>query len=117
LFIKLLKSFAFAFRGIKILVSTQQNARIHLAITILVVVAGIIFNINRSDWLWIVVAIVLVFVTECLNSAIEYLANVTSPEFHPLIEKAKDMAAGAVLIAAIAATLIGILVFYPYIFD
>lgn len=114
---QLLKSFAFAFRGLKTLLTTQQNARIHLAITILVIVSGIILNINRSDWLWIVAAIVLVFVTESLNSAIEYLANVVSPEFHPFIEKAKDIAAGAVLIAAIGASLIGLFVFYPYIFD
>ncbi|MFQ5629775.1 MAG: diacylglycerol kinase family protein [bacterium] len=112
-----LKSFTFAFRGLKTLLFTQQNARIHLIATIVVLIAGFYFDLNRPDWLWIVLAIALVFITESINTAIELLADVASPEFHPLIRKAKDVAAGAVLLAAFAACVIGILVFSPYIFD
>jgi diacylglycerol kinase (ATP) len=68
-----------------------------------------------SDWCWIILAISLVWTAEALNTAFEFLADAASPEFHPLVRNAKDVAAGAVLITAIGAVIIGCIVFWPYV--
>jgi len=82
---------------------------------IAVIVAGVVFRIDRSDWLWITAAITGVFVAEALNTAVEFLCDVVSPEFHPMVENAKDVAAGAVLMAALGAGVIGLIVFFPHL--
>lgn len=89
----------------------QHNAQVHLAISVLVCAAGVIAGLDGSDWRWIVLAIALVWITETVNTAFEYLCDVVEPEFHHAVEKAKDIAAGAVLIAVVAAVIIGCLVF------
>lgn len=94
---------------------TQHNAWIHAVATIGVVVAGFAFEISRLEWGLVVLAIVSVWTAEALNTAFEFLADVTNPEFHPLVEKSKDVAAGAVLCSAIGSVIIGILVFGPRI--
>lgn len=94
---------------------SQHNAWIHLLATILVIAAGFAFGIDRSEWLWIVLAIVAVWTAEGLNTAVERLADFTSPEFHPLVRQAKDVAAGAVLIAALGAIVVGVGVFAPHV--
>ena len=109
------KSFKHAIRGIGLMLTTQHNAWIHAAATIVAVIAGIILRIRPAEWCWIVVAIILVWAAEALNTAFEFLCDVASPEFHPLVKKAKDVAAGAVLITAIGAVIIGLIVFGPYI--
>lgn len=111
-----LKSFTFAFAGIAAMLRTQHNAWIHLAATVTVVVAGFGFAIPRGEWLWLIVAIVMVWTAEALNTAIELLCDVASPEFHPLVKQAKDVAAAAVLIAALGAAAIGALIFVPHLF-
>ena len=111
-----LKSFAFAFSGIATMLRTQHNAWIHLATTTVVVSAGVWFQIGRGEWVWLIVAIVAVWTAEALNTAFELLCDVASPEFHPLVKQAKDVAAAAVLIAAAGATIIGLLVFLPRVF-
>lgn len=110
------KSFAHAWRGIGIFLRTTHNAWIQIAILIIAIAAGIYFQITGTDWMMIVVAAGLVLTTEAVNTAIEIDINLTSPQFHPFARDTKDVAAGAVLIAAIAAALIGIIVFAPYIF-
>ena len=75
-----------------------------------VVALGLFLGLSSVDWCWLVLAIVLVWVAECLITALELLADVTSPDSHPLVGRAKDAAAGAVLCAAIGAALIGLLV-------
>ena len=95
---------------------TQANARIHLAATVLVVAAGVASGLSRGEWCAIVAVVVLVWVTEGLNTAIETLVDLVSPEHHPLAGRAKDLAAGAVLCAAIAAVGVGLLVFGPRLF-
>lgn len=103
----------FALRGIRFLVTSQRNAWIHTAATVAVVATGLMVGLSASLWAWIVVAIGSVWTAEALNTAFEFLADVASPNFHPLTEKAKDVAAGAVLLAAIGAVVIGGLVFWP----
>jgi diacylglycerol kinase len=113
-FIRLLKSFAFALQGVAFLVRTQANARIHLLATLLVCAAGLWLGLGRMEWLWIIVAIALVWSAEAFNTALEQLADALHPGRHPGVGRAKDLAAGAVLIAALAAAAIGVLVFLPH---
>ena len=94
---------------------SQQNAWIHSLATVIVVVFGIYFNLTKSEWCWIVLASISVWTAEALNTAFEFLTDVASPEFHPLAAKAKDVAAGAVLITASGAVLLGLLIFGPYL--
>ena len=110
-----LRSFGHAFRGLAILLRTQHNARIHAAATVMVVAAGALFGISPAEWALIALAIVCVWVAEALNTAIEFLVNLASPEPHPLAGKAKDVAAGAVLVAAIGSVIVGALVFGPHL--
>jgi diacylglycerol kinase (ATP) len=111
-----LKSVSFALAGIAAMVRSQHNAWIHLASTIVVVTGGLWFQISRAEWVWLILAIIAVWTAEALNTAFELLCDVASPEFHPLVKQAKDVAAAAVLIAAIGATIIGLLVFVPHLF-
>ncbi|PIR19846.1 MAG: diacylglycerol kinase [Deltaproteobacteria bacterium CG11_big_fil_rev_8_21_14_0_20_47_16] len=110
-----LKSFQYAAKGIAHLVASQHNAWIHLVATVLVVCFGFYCQLSASDWSLIVVAITMVWTTEAINTAIELLCDFATSDRHSLIEKTKDLAAGAVLIAAIGAAAIAILVFYPYL--
>ena len=108
-----LRSFGHAFRGLAILLRTQHNARIHALATILVVAVGALLRISPAEWALIALAIVCVWVAEALNTSIEFLVDLASPERHPLAAKAKDVAAGAVLIAAIGSVIVAVLVFGP----
>ncbi len=110
-----IRSVKFALRGIRTMVASQHNAWIHAAATVVVVAAGLFVGLSGSEWPWIVLAIGSVWTAEALNTAFEFLTDVASPDFHPLAEKAKDVAAGAVLLAAIGAAIIGGLVFWPKI--
>ena len=110
-----LNSFRFAFAGIAYMLRTQHNAWLHLIATLVVVAAGVALNVSGEDWRWLVVAIVLVWTAETVNTAFEHLCDVVSPEFHASVQKSKDIAAGAVLIAVIGAVIIGLQVFVPYL--
>jgi diacylglycerol kinase (ATP) len=111
-----LRSFGYAANGIGLMLRTQHNAWIHLAMTIAVCTAGGLFRLTGSDWRWITVAIAIVWIAEAINTAFEHLCDVVSPDFHPSVEKAKDIAAGAVLICACGAAMLGLLTFWPYVF-
>lgn len=106
-----LRSFRYAVAGLGVMLRSQHNAWVHLAATAGVVAAGIGFRITRGEWCWIILAVVAVWTAEALNTAFEFLCDVPSPEFHPLVQKSKDVSAGAVLIAAIGAAAIGAIVF------
>ena len=110
-----LQSFVYAARGIRTLLGSQHNAWIHVAATLIVVVAGCALGVARSEWLALVLAMTLVWSAEAFNTAVEFLSDAASPELHPLIEKAKDVAAGAVLICALGALVVGALVFVPHL--
>jgi diacylglycerol kinase (ATP) len=112
---RLLQSFRYALRGVVLLICTEANARVHLAATLLVCALGTYFGLSRTEWLWVVIAIAAVWSAEALNSALEALADTLHPARHPGIGRAKDLAAAAVLIAAVAAAVIGGLVLGPHL--
>lgn len=112
-----LKSFSHAFNGLKILWKEEHNARIHVVFVLLVILTGLILNVNSSDWISLVFALGLVITVEIINSSIENLADFASPQIHPLIKKIKDLSAAAVLISAITALIIGLIVFVPKIWE
>ena len=112
-----LKSFTHAFSGIGVLIKQEHNARIHLVILILVIIAGIVLKITATGWIAIVFAAGLVFASECFNTAIENLSDVVSPEKNEKIKIAKDVAAAGVLISAIISVVVGIIVFLPAILE
>jgi diacylglycerol kinase (ATP) len=107
------QSFKWAFRGVGIMLKSQQNAWIHAVASVLVLITGAFFCLTAQQWCWLVLAIMAVWTAEALNTALELLADAATPEFHPLVEKAKDVAAGAVLISAMGSVVIGIIVLGP----
>lgn len=110
-----IKSFIYAFNGMKILLKEEPNSRIHLLATIIVICAGWYFNITISEWIYVTFAFGIVFAMETVNSAIENIADFIHPEKHESIKRIKDLAAGAVLFSAIASAIVGLLIFIPKI--
>jgi diacylglycerol kinase len=104
-------SFGYAISGIISFVKSEPHALIHLLATIVVILFGCWYKITRSEWLFIVLAIGGVWATEMLNTAVEKTMD------HPSVKVIKDLAAGAVLMAALAAAIIGAVIFIPYIFS
>ncbi len=111
-----IKSFKYAYNGIRILLHDEHNARIHLFAALLVIVAGVFFNISIYEWSNILLAIILVFSMEMINSALENLADFCTQENNVLIKKAKDLAAGAVLVSVFYALFVGAYIFIPKIY-
>jgi len=114
---KLIKSFSYAVRGITYLFKSQLNARIELIITGIVLISAVLFKISTSEWLIILLCIALVLGLEAINTAIEIFADKLHPGFDDEIGKAKDVAAGAVLITAIIAAITGIIIFAPRLLE
>lgn len=108
-----LRSFVYAGRGIRTMLVSQHNAWIHAAATVAVVILGLALRVPKLEWLFLVLAMMSVWTAEAINTAFEFLCDVASPEFHPLVAKAKDVAAGAVLLCAIGAVATGLLVLGP----
>lgn len=111
---RLLNSFRYAIRGLYQYVASEKNVTIHLIATVVVVITGWWYSISSEDWVNLIILMAIVHIAEAFNTAIETVVDLVSPQQHPLAGKAKDIAAGAVLIAAIAAMLGGIIIFYPY---
>ncbi|MBW8880068.1 MAG: diacylglycerol kinase family protein [Asticcacaulis sp.] len=110
-----IRSFAYALQGIGFMLRTQHNAWVHALASIVVIVAGLTLRISASDWRWLVVAIAMVWVAETFNTAVEYVCDVVSPGYSEAVKHAKDIAAGAVFLCAVAAVLIGAITFWPYV--
>lgn len=110
-----LKSFTYAFAGFAFMLCTQHNAWVHLAATIAVVALGFALRVDADAWRWLIASIALVWVAEAMNTAFEHLCDVVSPEFHQSVKRSKDIAASAVLVCAIAATLLGAITLWPYL--
>lgn len=109
------RSFIYAWEGIKSLVKSEHNAWLHLSAAALAVFAGIMLHINAGEWVAVVMCIGAVLMAEGFNSAIEAVCDLVSPAPHPLVKKAKDIAAGAVLIMAASAFVTGCIIFIPKI--
>ena len=114
---KRLKSFHFAFNGIKNLIKNEHNARIHIVALICVIGFGIFFRIELTEWIAIIVVAGLVILTELFNTAVERLADFVEPERNVKIGLIKDYCAGAVLISAIISLIVGGLIFIPKIIE
>lgn len=112
---KRIKSFGYAFKGIASLLKKEHNAWIHCSVIVLVTCAGFYFGITPTEWCIVVLCFGLVLAAEGFNTAIERLVDLVSPDFHPVAGDVKDVAAGAVLICAIAAAIVGLIVFVPYL--
>jgi diacylglycerol kinase len=105
--------FYHAFNGILETYRSERNFRIHVIVAMAVVVLGIWMDVTYSEWCWIILCIAIVLIVEVLNTAIEALVDLVVPDYHPLAKKAKDAAAGAVLIAAIFSCIVGGVIFFP----
>ncbi len=110
-----LQSFRHAFEGLRTLWTTQPNVRIHAAATAAALALGLLADLTRPEWCAILLAIALVWIAEALNTALEFLADAAVPDLHPLVKKAKDVAAAAVLIAAACAVAVGVVIFRPHL--
>jgi len=110
---KRIKSFKYAFQGIFTLFRNEHNSWIHAFIAIAVIAASFLFNISTFEWIAVIFAIGFVFTAELINSSIEKTIDLITKDINPLAKQAKDLAAGAVLVAAITAAIIGVLIFAP----
>jgi undecaprenol kinase/diacylglycerol kinase (ATP) len=110
-----IRSFRCAIRGILTLVATQPHARIHLLATFIVTAAGLRFHLRRWEWVAVLLCIGMVWMAEALNTALEFLADEISPEYRERIGRAKDTAAGGVLIAAVVSAIVAALVFMNHL--
>ena len=111
-----IKSFKYAFNGLKLFFVNDHNGRVHLFAAIIAISLSFYLKISNSEWIAIITVIAAVFVAEIINSSIEKLADVVSPEIHPKIKIVKDLAAAAVLVAAFLALAVGGIVFLPKLF-
>jgi diacylglycerol kinase len=114
-FVRLIKSFGYAFTGIHRLLRSEPNTRIHLLATACALIAGKILRISNSEWCIILIVIALVWASEAFNTAIEKLTDHLFPGYHETARIAKDISAGAVLVCAIAALVCGLIIFLPKI--
>ena len=110
---KRIQSFGFAFKGVATLFKTQPNARIHLIAICGVTVAGYLLKVSTSEWCFIVIAFAMVLAAEAFNTAVEFVVDLASPDYHALAGKAKDVAAAAVLITSIGVAILGLIIFIP----
>lgn len=110
-----IQSFRYAARGIRLMLRSQHNAWLHAVASCGVLIVGGLCILSTAEWCWIILSIMAVWTAEALNTALELLADVASPDFHPLVGKAKDVAAGGVLLSAMGAAIIGLLVLVPHL--
>ena len=108
-------SFRYAFAGLRYLLWTQRNAKIHTAIGLVALALGFVLRIDRYEWLTLTLTIAIVLAAEGVNTAIEAAVDLASPGYHPLAKIAKDVGAGTVLLTAIAAVIVGMLLFLPHL--
>ncbi|SRR5579885_1056583 len=113
--VKFLRGFTYAASGLWHALRTQRNVRVHLVIAVVAILVGIFLHISPLEFAIIFVAFVGVFVSEMFNTVIELCVDLASPEYHPLAKIAKDVAAGAVLLNAILAVIIGLFIFGPHL--
>lgn len=109
------RSFKHAFRGVGIMIRTQHNAWVHMAAAMVAIVLGVYLEISLAEWAVLTLAMGFVLAAEAFNTAMEIDIDLTSPTYHPYARDTKDVAAGAVLISVIVASVIGLIIFLPKI--
>jgi diacylglycerol kinase len=112
-----LLAFRYAWQGIDYMLRTQVNAWIQIGIAAIVLAVGLAFGLSAVEWCVVVLAMAAVWISEALNTALEAVVDLASPERHPLAGRAKDVAAGSVLVAVAAAAMVGLLIFGPRLWD
>lgn len=112
---KFLESLKYAAGGVIYCIKTQRNMKIHLAVAIIVITAGLLLHISRLEFIMVIMAISMVFICEIINTAVEKAVDTTTQEYNPIAKISKDAAAGAVLVAAANSVIMGVLVFSKYI--
>lgn len=112
-----LRSFRFAFLGLRYLLSSEHNARLHLLATVAVVSLAILFGLSPNEWRWLLLAIALVWIAEAFNTALERLGDAVSLEQDPNIGHAKDVAATAVMLSSLASAFIGLTIFGSHLIE
>ncbi len=112
---KRIKSFGYAFNGLRVVITQEHNARIHLLAATIVVVLGIVLHVSIIEWAILTLCIGVVIALEIVNTAIEHIANFICPKHNLKIKIIKDLAAAAVLVGAVSALIIGLLIFTPKI--
>lgn len=106
-------SFTYAFKGLKYVLSSERNARIHVIFAVAALIASIVLRIGLEEWLFVVISITLVFFAEVINTAIEKTLDLITQENNQLVKLIKDMTAAGVLVSAIGAVIVAIIVFLP----
>jgi len=110
------KSFKYALRGARLLITTEHSIMVQISMAIIVTILGFVFDISTMEWMFQVLAIGLVLVAESLNTGIEKLSDFVHPEYHDKIGFIKDISAGAATFAAVIAFIIGLIIYIPKIF-
>lgn len=109
---KFIRSFGYAYCGI-VTACKEQNFKSHILSAVIVLIAGYFTGLSRIEWFIVLILIALIFALEMMNTAIERVVDLASPNIHPLAKQAKDIAAGAVLVFAVFSAIIGLLIFLP----
>src|SRR5215467_1876414 len=112
---RFIAGFGYAFSGLVYVLRTQLNMRVHLSIALLALLTGLILRISAIEFAIIFLTIIIVLVAEMFNTVLELCVNLASPQYHPLAKIAKDVSAGAVLLSAIFAVIIGLFIFVPHL--
>jgi diacylglycerol kinase len=110
---KFLRGFVYAFNGLKYAANSQLNFRVHIGLTVFAIGMGLFLRISAAEWCWISLCIGLVLVIELMNTALEILTDLVTPEYNEKAGHLKDISAGAVLVAAIFALVVGLIIFLP----
>lgn len=113
---RLVKSFGFAAKGLKKVWQTEKNFRIHSVIALVVIILALFLEIQSFDYLLLLIVIALVLILEILNSSLERLVDMLSPGTHHFVKEIKDLLAAAVLLSAVLSVIVGVVVFWPYLF-
>ena len=114
-FKKQIRSFGYAWKGIRCVVGKEQNLSFHLIATVCVVLAGFYFGLTNTEWIAVILCIGMVIAAELFNSAVERIVDLVSPQRQPLAGQIKDIAAGAVLVCALTTIVVGLIIFVPYL--
>ena len=111
---RIVKKFNYAFKGLKIAITTDNSFKIHFIFVLPVVASGIYLRFNQFEWIVITLSVGIVLIAELFNTSIEYLVKMFTDEYHELAEKLLDISAGAVLISAIMAIVMGLIIYIPH---